>query len=204
MTMNTPNLNQATPTKPTRHRNRRAPHQGRIAPSVMWVGISDKPSTEPLATSTATGKVVDEIERELTGLSFHRTNLVKFAPLDKTGRLRYPTREEMAQGTDSLLEEVEELQPRVVVTLGAAVSKVVIERVSQESRFTGLGNSFSYAPRSTSRFCVLPVHHPSFVLVYRRKKLQSYIAAICKWIMEIIAHFESRIPGTGRRKLNPA
>ena len=169
----------------------------------MWVGISDKPSTEPLATSTATGKVVAEIERELTGLSFHRTNLVKYAPLDDTGKLRYPTTEEMAQGADLLLQEVAELQPRIVVTLGAAVSKVVVERVSLRGRFTGLGNSFSYAPCAGGRFFVLPVHHPSFILVYRRKRLHSYIASICKWILEIIADFESRISATGLRRLNP-
>lgn len=170
----------------------------------MWVGISDKPSTEPLATNTATGKVVAEMERELSGLSFYRTNLVKYAPLDDSGKLRYPTTEEMAEGADLLLKEVEDLRPRIVVTLGAAVSKVVVERVSLETRFTGLGNSFSYAPRGGGRFFVLPVHHPSFILVYRRKRLKSYIAAICKWIMEILASFHVNRPANWGKQLASA
>ncbi len=160
--------------------------QAKCVPSVMWVGISDKPATSPLAATTATGKVVAQMERELAGLHFHKTNLVKYAPLDANGRLRHPTKEEMAEGADSLQLELDQVQPRIIVTLGAAVSKVVVERIARTGRFTGLGNSFTYAPRLGGGFLVLPVHHPSFVLIYRRKKLQAYIRSICRWIADLV------------------
>ena len=167
-------------------RTRRTRTKATQTPSVMWVGISDKPDTPPLALNTATGKVVAAVERALDGLRFHKTNLVRRAPLDADGRLRYPTKEEMTEGADSLRLEVERVKPRIVVTLGAAVSKVVVESVARTGRFTGLGKSFNYAPRRGSAFLVLPVHHPSFVLIYRRKKLSTYIKAICRWIAEIM------------------
>jgi DNA polymerase len=173
------------------HGSARAP----LFPTVMWVGISDKPFLAPLAPETPTGSVISRIERTLRGLSFHRTNLVRRAPLDAHGRLRYPTREEMARGADALVLELQHVQPRIVVTLGAAVSKTVVEDVAQSGRFTGLGGSFRYSPRRGNNFLVLPVHHPSFILIYRRRKLRQYIRAICAWLGEIATCSFQGAPG---------
>ena len=67
--------------------------------AVLWVGLSEKPVKggalfSPLSSDTASGKVIATIERQHSNTTFVRTNLVRMAPLDTRGKLRYPTREE--------------------------------------------------------------------------------------------------------------
>lgn len=155
--------------------------------SVLWVGISGKPFTNALASTTATGRIVDTIENMSGGVRFRRTNLVKNAPLNGDGRLRYPTQDEMLKGANILFGELEHMEARIVITLGAAVSKVVVERTIVNRRFRGLSRAFKYRAVRTDRFYILPVHHPSFVLIYRRRKLQRYMLSIKKCIADIAA-----------------
>ena len=157
---------------------------------VMWVGISMKPLKESLDDSTATGRVVTTIERRLHGHTFHRTNLVKFSPLDNAGRLRLPAAKEIEHGLKVLHSEIDHVRPRVVIALGAIVSKTMIAATEDPSRFDGVGKRIRYRSYAFRGISLVPVHHPSYILIYKRQRLQDYIAQLTKIIREVLRPFE--------------
>jgi hypothetical protein len=47
-----------------------------------------------------------------------------------------------------------------------------------------LDKDFNYEVFMIDGVAYLPIHHPSFVLIYRRRNLESYISQICRAIHE--------------------
>lgn len=122
-------------------------------PDVLWVGLSAKTinsnsDNAPLGIDTNTGKIIHMIEADLGKYAFLRINLVKCLPLDQDDRLRYPTSREMKSCYCHFLSEVAYLGPRLVFLLGSKVATFV------------------------------PVHHPSFIHIYKRKQLDLYVSSI--------------------------
>ena len=155
---------------------------------IMFVGLSSKPGTAALCPTTNSGKLVGEIEKRVIEIfSVYKTNLVKCAPLDESGKLRYPTLVEMKACLPHLLTEIDHFQPRVIVPLGGQVSKFMISTLMSDQHFDGFANDFRYQMFSFNSSIMLPVHHPSYIWIYRRKKISQYIAAVGDQLIEAIS-----------------
>ncbi|MGB8815682.1 MAG: uracil-DNA glycosylase family protein [Minisyncoccia bacterium] len=147
--------------------------------TIMWVGISAKKDTSskksmPLNADTKTGKLVAEIEGQCSSLFFYKTNLVKFAPLDSKGKLRYPTFDECAKYYPKLLKEIKEIKPRVVFLLGNKTAKFVMNQLG----FTSAKLSYKFQVYEYKKVWYVPIHHPSYIMVYKRKEKDQYIQAV--------------------------
>lgn len=155
--------------------------------SVMFIGLSSKPGTEALCPTTNSGKLIGEIESKISQtFSVHKTNLVKCAPLDESGKLRYPTLSEMKACLPHLLTEIEHFQPRFIVPLGGQVAKFMISTLMSDQRFDGFADDFRYQTYSLNGGLLLPVHHPSYIWVYRRKRIPQYIGAVGDRLLEAV------------------
>lgn len=152
---------------------------------VMFVGLSSKPGTAALCPTTNSGKLIGEIESRVAEIfSVHKTNLVKCAPLDESGKLRYPTLSEMRACLPRLLTEIEHFQPRVIVPLGGQVTKFMVSTLMSNQRFDGFADDFRYQTFSLNSGMLLPVHHPSYIWVYRRRRIPEYIGAVGDRLLE--------------------
>ncbi|MBP9760605.1 MAG: hypothetical protein KBD24_04585 [Candidatus Pacebacteria bacterium] len=148
--------------------------------TVLWVGLSEKPTKngeqfKPLAPDTASGKVLITIEEKHPTVRFVKTNLVRMAPLDGHGKLRYPTRNECVAHYPQLAVEIASLKPSLVLLLGRQVSTFVLGQTGVDALFPAL---FSYEAVSRDGVCYAGIHHPSYVSVYRRKQMDQYERAI--------------------------
>lgn len=163
---------------------------------VMWVGLSavaigDGEDCEPLSASTRSGWLVSSIEAEFTPqVSFYKTNLVKCLPLHSTGKIRYPSAPEMDKCYHNLENEVAIFEPKLVFLLGKQVASFVGTRVfGHEIGFTG---DFKYEDFRSGGTTYVPIHHPSYMLVYGRAMMQSYIAGVCSAIAGHVGHLGSQ------------
>lgn len=153
---------------------------------IFWVGLSavktSVNSDIPLSPGTNSGKLISSIEFFLENKSFHRTNIVKCLPLDN-GKIRYPSAKEMKNCFFHLKDEISYLKPKLIFLLGKQVSTFVLKEVGINS--FSLDESFNYSTYKADNNIFVPVHHPSFILVYKRKKLQNYIQSIESLIRKI-------------------
>ncbi|MBN1584919.1 uracil-DNA glycosylase family protein [Candidatus Uhrbacteria bacterium] len=152
---------------------------------VLWVGLSDKRTGDnvlpPLSESSPSGKIVDEAIIGLDGYEHIKENLVDFAPLDERNRMRYPTSEEMRMGAHRLMGIIERVRPSTVVILGRRAAKAVFDSFDLSHSCLSFGE-FRYRSCSMGGVKYLPVHHPSFISIYRRKHKDSYLAAVREMI----------------------
>ena len=147
--------------------------------NVMWVGLSAKKATDaenctPLHISTNTGKLVAEIEARCHQARFYKTHLVKVPPLDSKGKLRYPTLKECTLCYPELQIEIRAVNPRVVLLLGTKTATFVLRQLGlQMPKLYYTYQSFEYEKR-----WYVPIHHPSYIMVYKRKEKNQYIQAV--------------------------
>lgn len=154
---------------------------------VFWVGLSAKRITidneKPLSPSTNSGSILCNVEEHCRGISMYRTNLVKCAPLDEVGKLRYPNKKEIALCFPNLCSEIEELSPDIVFLLG----KKVIDSISKYYSITfDEWDGFEYKAMIYKNLCFVPVHHPSYVYVYKRKYIEEYVSGLVGVIKQFI------------------
>lgn len=161
--------------------------QQQYRPTVFFIGLSAKPNCEHLSTSTKTGIIVERISNELPDVKIVKTNLVKTPPLDERGKLRYPNHFEMNNGWSELKNEILTLSPLVVVLLGQQVSLFLRSQIGIDPIKPTLPSDFSsqsYISQSSRQ--ILSVHHPSFVYVYRRCDIDSYVLNVALSISFLI------------------
>lgn len=143
---------------------------------VFWVGLSAKrTSTEderPLSPSTNSGNILCNVEERCGNIKMYRTNLVKCLPLDEVGKLRYPNKKEIDLCLPNLGAEIEELSPQIIFLLGNKVIDAV-------GRYYSIAfdrwNEFKYTVTKHKNLFFVPVHHPSYVFVYKRKRIDEYV-----------------------------
>ncbi|MBP8192048.1 MAG: hypothetical protein KAX69_00485 [Chitinophagales bacterium] len=157
----------------------------KIKADVMWVGLSAVKvectiKEAPLSKSTNTGKLISEIENINNGIEFYKTNLVKCLPL-KDEKIRYPKQEEMKSCFNHLKTEIVEFKPKLVFLLG----KQVIDFIA-DKKDINFSDKFDYKPYLKDNITYVPVHHPSYILVYKRKNIHSYVDSINKIINTFI------------------
>ncbi len=154
---------------------------------ITWVGLSSVKSKGlfddvPLSEHTRSGYLISEIEKELEDYEFYRTNLVKCLPLDENDKIRYPRQEEMSNCSEYLLNEIELQKPKVVFLLGRIVADKVLRSVVGIKSFS-LSNSFTYESYTDEKGVIyVPIHHPSYILVYKRKSIESYINGVSRLV----------------------
>ena len=156
--------------------------------NVMWVGLSAKKATDaenypPLHIGTNTGKLVAEIEALCQHAKFYKTNLVKFPPLDSKGKLRYPTSEECALCYPELQVELQSVNPRVVLLLGTKAATFVLHQLGLQMPKL----SYKYQAFEHEEKWYVPVHHPSYILVYKRKEKDQYVQEVKAVIEQLVA-----------------
>lgn len=146
---------------------------------VFWVGLSAKKRTceseRPLSPTTNSGKIICEVEERCTGISTYKTNLVKCVPLDEQMKLRYPNKKEIDVCFPNLKWEIKDLRPRIVFLLGDKVAKAI-------GRHLGLAfepwNGFNYKYTLYEETYYVPIHHPSYIHVYKRKQIDEYVLSV--------------------------
>ena len=144
---------------------------------IFWVGLSavkvdcTKKDT-PLSALTNSGKLIAQIEKKNKKAEFYKTNLVKCLPLDN-GKIRYPKKDEMRACCKNLTTEITEMQPKLVFLLGKQVGDFVTDKKDLK-----YAEDFAYEPFQKDNTIYVPVHHPSYILVYKRKHTESYINGI--------------------------
>lgn len=152
----------------------------------MFVGLSAKPETNDLCPTTNTGKVIAAIEERIAaGIGIYRTNAVKCAPLDKSGKLRYPTDSEMLACLPYLRKEIKTVAPRVIVPLGGLVSRFLLQHMGDGRQFSGFSPDFSYDTYSLPFGHAMPIHHPSYIWIYKRKRIDEYVARVGEQLMAL-------------------
>lgn len=152
--------------------------------AIMVVGLSAKmthiPAEIPLDNCTKSGRLVsymEEIAKE-KGYTLYRTNLVKCVPLDEKHRLRYPTPHEIDVCFENLLQEIDQLDPRIIILFGKLV-RTALER-SGIIRTEESENSQFLIQRTHNR-CYVATYHPSYVMrstVRIKQYLEDYSALI--------------------------
>ncbi len=146
--------------------------------NVFWVGLSAVKFEEgeerlPLSPLTASGALISTIEQPfLNKISFYKTNLVKCAPL-VGNKLRYPLEHEMDKCFPNFQWELEKLKPATVFLLGKQVASFVFRKLSDYK--PSFNENFTYSSFKIKNINFIPIHHPSYILVYKRKNLNQYI-----------------------------
>jgi DNA polymerase len=160
------------------------------ASQVICVGLSAKLKSHdnetPLDPRTVSGKIIKAIEDKV-GFQFYKTNLVKCAPLNQYGILRYPTSKEVSCCIPHLKGEIAEVNPKIVLLLGQKVSKGIEKhRNIKIPDFPG----YQYQAINHNGVKYIAIQHPSYIYVYKRKELQQYIDAVADIICKEITDAE--------------
>lgn len=146
---------------------------------IFWVGLSavktQSTSDIPLSPITNSGKLIESIEFLLPSVSFYKTNLVKCLPLNKN-KIRYPSSSEMKNCFFHLENEIDFFEPKMIFLLGKQVATFVLKEYGVKD--ISLNDSFNYETFQLGGNIFVPIHHPSFILIYKRKKLEDYIDGI--------------------------
>jgi uracil-DNA glycosylase len=165
---------------------------------VYFVGLSAKPDCEHLAPGTRTGSIIERIIVHLPFIRAVRTNLVKTPPIDHQGKLRYPNPVEMQSGWAELQEEMRRTSPSLLVTLGRQASFFLRSQVGVQPAKPELPSDFSYESCvSQAQFSILSIHHPSFVYVYRRRDIESYVDNVVASIRILVSDLPPKNGASG-------
>lgn len=149
--------------------------------SVFWVGLSavqfsGDDERVPLSPSTRSGALIAEIEKTFSRtVSFYKTNLVKCLPLSRD-KIRYPIKSEMERCYANFADEIEIMKPKLVFLLGKQVASFIYEQIGGGA--VGLSDDFEFKSFTFNGIIYVPVHHPSFILVYKRKFIGEYTSGI--------------------------
>lgn len=142
---------------------------------------------QPLSPYTRSGALINEIEKPyIEDISFYKTNVVKCLPL-ANNKIRYPLKHEMEKCYPNLVDEIEALKPSMIFLLGKQVATFVLGKQSLGS--FSLNDNFEYDSYTINNILYVPVHHPSFILVYRRKYIENYIKGIYSFFEEILVPY---------------
>lgn len=154
---------------------------------VFWVGLSAKLLSDmnerPLSPSTNSGAILTKIEEGCGDLKAYRTNLVKCVPLNAQGKIRYPNKTEINYCISHLDLELRNLSPKIIFLLGSQVTEAIGKRYGISfQKWSG----FNYTFERYKDYYFIPIHHPSYVHVYKRKQVSEYISSIENIINQLL------------------
>lgn len=152
---------------------------------IIWIGVSAKKVSNiensiPLASNTNTGIILNKIEKNCKTIQFYKTNLVKCVPLTGNGKIRYPTQNEILLCKSHLCYEIKHTKPKVIFLLGNIVKTNFI---SKDCKFYIKHKRFySYDIYKMNSSYIIPIYHPSYISIYKRKNMVDYIKDITSLI----------------------
>lgn len=150
---------------------------------VFWVGLSAKQivsnSEIPLSPETNTGMLIQKIEEMCDNIVTYKTNLVKCLPLTEHQKLRYPNKKEIDCCFENLINEIHTMSPRIVFLLGEKVYSSVGRHFNIQFE---KWDEFDYHYKEHDGIYFVPIHHPSYIYIYKRKKIDQYMRGIEKII----------------------
>ena len=154
---------------------------------VFWVGLSAKKMISdieiPLSPETNTGMLIQKIEQMCADIITYKTNLVKCLPLTEQQKLRYPNKKEIDCCFENLINEIHTMSPRIVFLLGEKVYSSVSRHFKiQFDKW----DEFDYGYKEYNGTYFVPIHHPSYIYVYRRKSMNNYIKSVEKIIKRLL------------------
>lgn len=154
---------------------------------VFWVGLSAKKITSdseiPLSPNTNTGMIIQKIEQMCPEIITYKTNLVKCLPLTDQQKLRYPNKKEIDCCFENLVNEIHTMSPRIVFLLGEKVYSSVGRHFNiQFDKWDKL--EYHYKEHDGTYF--VPIHHPSYIYLYRRKEIDNYVKSIVNLINDLV------------------
>ena len=158
-------------------------HQNANVAQIFWVGLSavrfDEGAVKlPLAPSTNSGALIQKIEEPLkNNFSIYKTNLVKCLPLNGS-KIRYPSKQEMKRCYGNFKDEIAILKPSIIFLLGKQVSSFVLSQHGIKN--FSFDKNYNYSGVYLQEILYVPIHHPSYVLIYKRKQLDNYIKGLRK------------------------
>lgn len=147
---------------------------------ICWVGISQKIYERNLSPLTLTGKIIKEIEEKNAKIESLKTNLVEFAPLDKNKKLRYPTKEEIADNFQNLWQTILKQKPQKIFFLGELVRKSFEQNLKISIKKP---NNFEYFQNKYQNMVLVAIQHPSYIAVYKKKQKVIFIEKISEQIL---------------------
>lgn len=163
---------------------------------VFWVGLSavlfeEGIVPQPLSPLTPSGSLIDTIENPLRqDIQFYKTNIVKCVPLNtEKGKIRYPFEHEMEKCFPNFEYEMEMLTPAVVFLLGKQTASFIMKKLGV--RNICLADDFKYSSFNINGIHFIPIHHPSYILVYKRKEMNSYIKNIQSLCKKLVGENET-------------
>jgi len=133
---------------------------------VCFVGITNKIGLEAFDSSTKSGEIIHQIISLLDVEAF-LMNYVNDAPTNEHGVLRYPTSFELEASYDSFQQRILEINPDLIVVCGKMIAKELKKKNFYQDK-------------------VLVIYHPSYIYVYHRNDLESYLFDVVCKIKEII------------------
>jgi DNA polymerase len=150
----------------------------------MFVGLSavksiDGERSEPLSDQTRSGALLRQLVSQVPTHPAYFTNLVKCVPL-QNGKIRYPSREEMDACLDNLLREFQTVSPERIILLGRQVSGFV--GGSLGVRWTKSHDPVGSAVGVYGDVLLMAAYHPSFMLIYRRRQIETYKQSVLEFI----------------------
>ncbi len=154
--------------------------------AIFWVGLSAKKSSKmlgPLSSETNTGRIIQMIEKDIPNMVTYKTNLVKCPPLNERGKLRYPTNAEIQTCIKNLDDEIKSLTPKIVFLLGEKVS-LAVANYYQEHFEKWRGYKYYYTDIGGCYF--IPIQHPSYIYIYKKRDVQEYISGIRDVIRRVL------------------
>ena len=148
----------------------------RSAADIFFTGLSAVPTAEahkeePFSANTRSGRLLREVASELSSATVHYTNLVKCLPL-RNDRIRYPSRTELELCYRNYRAELVHLVPQKVVLFGQLVSDFIAHKLGLT--FAAPVREFDFPVARCGDVTFLSAYHPSYVLVYKRRKLDVY------------------------------
>lgn len=155
---------------------------------ITWVGLSAKKKQTddeiPLSPNTNTGLLIQKIENEYPNIVTYKTNLVKCLPLSDEGKLRYPSSSEVDCCFEHLQHEIQVLSPKIVFLLGEKVYSAVGKKLDIKFK---KWNGYEYYYTERDGIYYVPIHHPSYIWVYKRGQMQNYIDGVVKIIEQLLS-----------------
>lgn len=154
---------------------------------IFWVGLSAKRVLSdiegPLSPDTNTGMLIQKIEEMCNDVVTYKTNLVKCLPLTEQQKLRYPNSREINCCIGHLLDEINVMSPKIVFLLGEKVYSSVGKQLKIKFE---KWEDFEYCYKEHKGIYYVPIHHPSYVYVYKRKKVDEYIKSVERMIGDLL------------------
>jgi DNA polymerase len=109
----------------------------------------------------------------------------------REGKIRYPLRHEMEKCYPKFENELKVLNPSIVFLLGKQVASFIIKKHLNQN--VTLDSNFNYQFHLINNIKFVPIHHPSYILVYKRKFINQYIQGLRKICKEAEIPFEQEL-----------